>query len=205
MEGELITMTDTEIAGAVDIADEIDAMGGEPEDLTVEADWLDPDEMRAWRTYIEASDRLQGVLNRSLQAKHGMTMDDYRILVFLSEAPERSLRMSDIADGIVASRSKLTHQIRRLEEAGLVERAGCSSDKRGVLATLTDEGLRRLEKAAPDHVSDVRRFMVDAMTVRQLRTLGDAFVKVGNLCQTAVRDETVASKGRARASKLAKA
>lgn len=190
-------MTNTELT--------VEEFEAQAEDAAVEADWLGPEEMRAWRTYIEASDRLQGILNRSLQAKHGMTMDDYRILVFLSEAPDRSLRMSDIADGIVASRSKLTHQIRRLEISGMVERAGCSSDKRGVLATLTDEGLRRLERAAPDHVADVRRFMVDAMTVRQLRTLGDAFVKVGNLCQAEVKGEAATAKRQGRALKIAKA
>ena len=124
--------------------------GGGSESPVVETDWLHDDEMRAWRTYIEASDRLSGVLNRSLQSKHGMTMDDYRILVLLSEAPERSLRMSDLAQGIVASRSKLTHQIRRLENAGIVEREECPSDKRGVLARLTDKGLESLQQAAPD-------------------------------------------------------
>lgn len=190
----------SELAGEeMVVADEV--TGAEPAGPTVEADWLDPDEMRAWRTYIEASDRLQGVLNRSLQAKHGLTMDDYRILVFLSEAPNRSLRMSEIADGIVASRSKLTHQIRRLEEAGMVVRAGCAADKRGVLATLTDEGLRRLERAAPDHVADVRKFMVDALTVRQLRALGDAFVKVGNLCVGAAEADAAAAKRKGRAKR----
>ncbi|WP_024795902.1 MarR family winged helix-turn-helix transcriptional regulator [Tomitella biformata] len=176
----------------------------EPEGPAVEADWLEPEEMRAWRTYIEASDRLQAVLNRSLQTKHGMTMDDYRILVFLSEAPERSLRMSDIADGIVASRSKLTHQVRRLEAAGMVARAGCASDKRGVLATLTDEGLRRLERAAPDHVADVRQFMIDAMTARQLRALGDAFVKVGSLCQDVEQADATLAKVRGRGGRSAR-
>ncbi len=172
------------------------SIGMEPEGPAIEANWLDPEEMRAWRVYIEASDRLHGVLNRSLQVKHGLTMDDYRILVFLSEAPDRSLRMSDIADGIVASRSKLTHQIRRLEHAGMVVRAGCPSDKRGVLATLTDEGLRRLERAAPDHVADVRHFMIDAMTRRQLRTIGDAFEKVGNQCELAALAEATKVRGR---------
>lgn len=191
-------MTDTCVAGPVELI-EIEGAADEVEAHAVEANWLDPEEMRAWRTYIEASDRLQGVLNRSLQTKHGLTMDDYRILVFLSEAPDRSLRMSEIAEGIVASRSKLTHQIRRLEESGLVQREVCSSDKRGVFAILTDEGLRRLRNAAPDHVADVRKHMIDAMTVRQLRTLGDAFVKVGNLCQDAVQAESQAARSRGRA------
>ena len=193
-------LTDSGIMGAQAVFDGAAAgTGVEVESATVEADWLEPEEMRAWRTYIEASHRLVGVLNRSLQARHGMSMDDYRILVFLSEAPGRSLRMSDIADGIVASRSKLTHQIRRLEVAGMVLRSGCPSDKRGVLAKLTDEGLRRLEKAAPDHVADVRRFMIDALTARQLKVLGESFEKVGQLSQVAVEAEAMAAKKRGRA------
>lgn len=164
----------------------------------VEVSWLDPEEMRAWRTFIEGSDRLNGVLNRSLQAKHGLTMDDYRILVLLSEAPEQSLRMSDLALGIVASRSKLTHQIRRLESGGLVDREECLSDKRGVLARLTPSGLARLEEAAPDHVADVRRFMIDAMTARQLRMLGDAFEKVRDRSQISAEEEAVEAKRRVR-------
>lgn len=177
---------------------------GEPH-AAVEEGWLDPQEMRAWRTFIDGSDRLMEVLNRSLQAKHGLTMDDYRILVLLSEAPGRALRMSDLALGIVASRSKLTHQIRRLESAGLVEREECSSDKRGVLALLTPTGLTRLEQAAPDHVADVRKFMIDAMTVRQLRMLGDAFEKVRDRSQVSVEEEANEAKKRVRDRAKAKA
>ncbi len=195
--GEVLVGESADAVGPVieePVIDELAVEKPAVEEPAIEADWLNPQEMRAWRTYIEASDRLQGVLNRSLQAKHGLTLDDYRILVLLSEAPGRSLRMSDLADGIVASRSKLTHQIRRLESAGMVDRAGCPSDKRGVYARLTDGGLRRLQLAAPDHVADVRKFMIDALTVRQLRTVGDVFDKVGERSQAGVVDEIETAK-----------
>lgn len=119
-----------------------------------------------------------GVLNKDLQDAHGLTMAEYRILVMLSESPDGSRRMSDLADGVLSSRSRLTHQIRRMESDGMVERNTCVDDGRGVLAVITDEGKRRLEEAAPTHVVSVRKHLVDLLTVRELSVLGDIFEKV---------------------------
>lgn len=140
--------------------------------------WLDTDEQRAWRAYIDGNHRLMDRLNRDLQQAHGLSLAEYRILVLLSEAPDGSLRMSDLADGVLSSRSRLTHQIRRMEGASMVVRSSCAEDGRGVLATLTDEGRRRLTEAAPTHVAGVRRNLVDLLTRTQIRTLSEIFTKV---------------------------
>ncbi|WP_371828791.1 MarR family winged helix-turn-helix transcriptional regulator [Rhodococcoides kyotonense] len=145
--------------------------GGDPQ-------WLDAAEMRAWRAYIDGGQRLQGVLNKDLQDGHDLTMAEYRILVMLSESADGSLRMSDLADGVLSSRSRLTHQIRRMEADGMVGRSTCVDDGRGVLAVITTEGRRRLADAAPTHVASVRRHLVDLLTPHQLAVLGDIFEKV---------------------------
>ncbi|WP_026348207.1 MULTISPECIES: MarR family winged helix-turn-helix transcriptional regulator [Nocardiaceae] len=145
--------------------------GGDPQ-------WLDAAEMRAWRAYIDGGQRLQGVLNKDLQDAHNLTMAEYRILVMLSESSDGSLRMSDLADGVLSSRSRLTHQIRRMESDGMVERSTCVDDGRGVLAVITAMGRRRLEEAAPTHVTSVRKHLVDLLTARELAVLGDIFEKV---------------------------
>ncbi len=119
-----------------------------------------------------------GVLNKDLQDAHDLTMAEYRILVMLSESPDGSLRMSDLADGVLSSRSRLTHQIRRMESDGMVERSTCIDDGRGVLAVITNEGKRRLVEAAPTHVASVRAHLVDLLTVQELSVLGDIFEKV---------------------------
>lgn len=119
-----------------------------------------------------------GVLNKDLQDAHDLTMAEYRILVMLSESPDGSLRMSDLADGVLSSRSRLTHQIRRMEADGMVERSTCIDDGRGVLAVITHEGRRRLVEAAPTHVTSVRAHLVDLLTSHELSVLGDIFEKV---------------------------
>ncbi|OZF01220.1 MarR family transcriptional regulator [Rhodococcus sp. 14-2470-1b] len=121
---------------------------------------------------------MQGVLNKDLQDAHNLTMAEYRILVMLSESSDGSLRMSDLADGVLSSRSRLTHQIRRMESDGMVERSTCVDDGRGVLAVITAMGRRRLEEAAPTHVTSVRKHLVDLLTARELAVLGDIFEKV---------------------------
>jgi DNA-binding MarR family transcriptional regulator len=136
--------------------------------------WLDAEQQQHWRAYIAATSLLQDKLNRELQAAHGLTMADYEILVRLSEAPDRRLRMSALADHTLASRSRLSHQIDRLEKAGLVVREPCETDKRGANAVLTEDGWTALVGAAPTHVSGVREHLVDLLTDEQFAALGAA-------------------------------
>ncbi|RVW01021.1 MarR family winged helix-turn-helix transcriptional regulator [Rhodococcus spongiicola] len=134
--------------------------------------------MRAWRGFIDGSQRLMDVLNRELQSAHDISLAEYRILAMLSESLDGALRMSDLADGVLSSRSRLTHQIRRMENEGMVERGQCVEDGRGVLAVITDEGRRRLAEAAPTHVAGVRNYLIDLLDTTELKVLAEVFDKV---------------------------
>jgi DNA-binding MarR family transcriptional regulator len=140
-----------------------------------EPHWLDEQEQRAWRSYIETTQRLLDRTNTNLSVRSGLTLAEYRILVLLSEAPGQSLRMSELADGVLSSRSRLTHQIRRMVDAGLVRRDTCASDGRGVLAVITDAGVRVLTAAAPGHVEDVRRMFVEVIPREFLDRVAELF------------------------------
>ncbi|RZS34382.1 DNA-binding MarR family transcriptional regulator [Herbihabitans rhizosphaerae] len=135
--------------------------------------WLDDDEQRVWRSFITASGVLKEELDRQLQRDSGMPYGYYGILVALSEAPNRELRMSELACSSSASRSRLSHAVSRLEEAGWVNRRACPDDRRGTFAKLTDEGYRVLEQAAPGHVAAVREWLFDQLTPEQVRALGE--------------------------------
>lgn len=140
--------------------------------------WLDVEQQRSWRAWVSASTLLRERLSRELQEAHGLTLADYEILVRLSEAEQRRLRMSVLAENTLASRSRLTHQIDRLERDGLVSRQQHPQDRRGQLAILTDEGWQALVAAAPTHVAGVRKHLVDVLSPEQFAALGQACSKV---------------------------
>lgn len=147
--------------------------------MVVMTRWLDPDEQRTWRAFLTASRALMETLDRELQHDAGMPHAYYEILVRLSEAPERRLRMSDLADASGSSRSRLSHAVARLEAAGWVRREECPTDRRGQIAVLTDEGFATLAAAAPGHVEGVRRHLFDALSpaqVDQLRRISETLV-----------------------------
>jgi DNA-binding MarR family transcriptional regulator len=133
--------------------------------------WLSPDEQRAWRAFLDASRLLFECLDRSLERDADLSSADYEILVQLSEAPERRLRMKDLAQGTTFSRSRLSHAMSRLEHSGWVRREACPSDRRGTVAVLTDDGFSVLEAAAPGHVTAVRRWLFDGLTGAQVAQL----------------------------------
>ncbi|MFG2055254.1 MarR family winged helix-turn-helix transcriptional regulator [Micromonospora sp. NPDC048930] len=138
--------------------------------------WLDPDEQRTWRAFLAATRALMDTLDRELQRDAGMPHAYYEILVRLSEAPERRLRMSELADSTGSSRSRLSHAVSRLEAAGWVRREDCPTDRRGQIAVLTDDGFATLAAAAPGHVEGVRRHLFDALSpaqVDQLRRISE--------------------------------
>lgn len=142
--------------------------------------WLTPDEQASWRSWLSAVTLLTDQLNRDLVAQQGLTGMDYEILVRLSEAPDRRIRMSDLAELALSSRSRLSHQIDRMEAAGLVQRESCANDRRGAFAVLTDRGWDRLVEAAPDHVMSVRRHLVDVLTPEEFDALGHACRKIAD-------------------------
>jgi DNA-binding MarR family transcriptional regulator len=133
--------------------------------------WLDPDEQRTWRTFLTASRALMDTLDRELQRDAGMPHAYYELLVRLSEAPERRLRMSELAEASGSSRSRLSHAVARLEASGWVRREDCPTDRRGQVAHLTDEGFAALAAAAPGHVEGVRRHLFDALSPAQIEQL----------------------------------
>ena len=139
--------------------------------------WLDTEQQRIWRSYLLGSARLAQRLDADLR-EFGLDLAEYEILVTLSEAPERRVRMSDLAEAVHQSRSRLTHTVSRMETAGLVDRSSCPTDRRGVWAHLTDQGMELLEAAAPSHVEAVRRNFVEAMTADDYAALGRAFAAV---------------------------
>src|SRR4051812_14592147 len=135
--------------------------------------WLDPDEQKAWRAWLFSSMLLQDRLDRELTHETGISHAYYEILVALSEAPGRMLRMSQLADRCLSSRSRLSHAVSRLEERGWVRRQVCPDDGRGQLAVLTDEGFAALEAAAPIHVESVRVHLFDQLTPQQVENMRD--------------------------------
>lgn len=141
--------------------------------------WLSDDEQAVWRAYLAATQLLTAQLQRELLRDAGMPHAYYEILVRLSEAPGRTLRMSDLADAAESSRSRLSHAIAKLETQGWVRRESCETDRRGSFAVLTDEGFSALEAAAPGHVETVREYLFDRLTpeqVGQLREICTAMI-----------------------------
>ncbi|WP_433510041.1 MarR family winged helix-turn-helix transcriptional regulator [Nonomuraea sp. CA-143628] len=139
--------------------------------------WLDETEMAAWRAFLSTSHLLERRIEEQLKAAAGLTHPQYEVLARLADAPGRQMRMTELARGVVVSKSALTYQIGQLEKAGLVERTTCPSDERGVLAVLTEAGVRCLERVAPGHVEVVRAFLIDRMTRGELETMTTAMRK----------------------------
>lgn len=139
--------------------------------------WLDDQEQRSWRAFLRGYYLLMEALERDL-SEFGLRMSEWEILVLLSEAPRQRQRMSTLADLVVQSRSRLTHAAKRLEATGVVKRTPVREDGRGVELVLTAEGADLVTRVAPSHVVDVRRRMVDLMSVQEMQTLGAVMRRV---------------------------
>lgn len=142
--------------------------------------WLSDGEQASWRAWIAASLLLPDRLSRDLQEEAGISLPDYEILVYLSEAPDRRLRMSELAARTLSSRSRLSHQVDRLSDAGLVDRQPCSDDRRGYFAVLTPRGWDFLVSTAPLHVESVREHLVDVLTPAEFAEFGRLCAKVAD-------------------------
>ncbi|MGH8967659.1 MAG: MarR family winged helix-turn-helix transcriptional regulator [Actinomycetes bacterium] len=137
--------------------------------------WLDQDQQHAWRAYLVGTTLLMDRLDRDLREQHDLSLPEYEILVRLSEAPDRRLRMAELAENASQSRCRLSHTCSRLESKGLVKRDSCPNDKRGVYAHLTEDGFSALDRAARDHVETVRAFFIDVIDPKDLEAVGRAF------------------------------
>lgn len=147
-----------------------------PTQQTVE--WLTAEQQVHWRSFRGGAARLFAALEHELEQQTGLSTHEYEVLVRLSETPDRTLRMAQLADNLAHSRSRLTHTIRRMEEQGLVSRLPCVEDARGVNCTMTEKGWQTLVAAAPSHVQSVRDHLVDVLTPEQFAALGDAMEAV---------------------------
>lgn len=143
------------------------------------AKWLTKQQQEYWRSFLSVMHLLPDVFSHDLK-EHGLSLSDYEILVRLSEADSKAIRMSELARQTLATRSRLTHQVDRLEDQGLVTRYTCSQDKRGLWAQLTDEGYGLLVTLAPIHVQSVRKNLVDVLSERELELLGTISDKILN-------------------------
>ena len=142
--------------------------------------WLNQDEELVWRTWLEASERMSRRVAADLRRDSGIDHGDYEVLVRLSEADGRRLRMSDLADAVVSSPSKLSQRIDRLSKAGFVERERCPSDRRGLFAVLTKPGLDALDAAARLHVESVRSHFFDHLSPDDVSALAAVIPKLAS-------------------------
>jgi DNA-binding MarR family transcriptional regulator len=139
--------------------------------------WLSAEEQRLWRAHLEVSRLLMYQLERELQV-YGLAINDYTILVELSEAPMRRMRMTDLATATLQSKSRLSHQITRMETAGLVIREGCAGDRRGLYAVLTEQGWEMMSRLAQAHVRSVRSHFIDRLDADQIASMYEALAPI---------------------------
>lgn len=140
--------------------------------------WLDDEEMRAWQAFLAASALVDRRLDQQLKESAGISHLQYEILVRLSAHCDHEMRMTELADAVLNSKSGLTYQISQLEKAGLVRRRSCTSDVRAVYAVLTEAGEDLLRRAAPGHVALVRELLVEVLTPEQLTSVADGLGEV---------------------------
>jgi DNA-binding MarR family transcriptional regulator len=136
--------------------------------------WLEEREERAWRALQFMQMRLEGELARQLAADSGLSYPDYLVLVALTDRPDGRMRLFELAEELGWEKSRLSHQVSRMADRGLVTKEKCDSDRRGAYVVVTRQGRRVLEAAAPGHVASVRRLFVDRLTAAQLDAIGDA-------------------------------
>jgi DNA-binding MarR family transcriptional regulator len=153
--------------------------------MTPTPNWLDDHEQRAWRSYQTMRAQLDARLRADLVRTSGLSDADYGILVFLSEAEDGRLRARELAIGLQWEKSRLSHQISRMEKRGLVERADCPTDARGAFVVLTARGRSAIETAAPLHVDAVRRYVIDGLTPEHL----DAMIEIADIVLARLEDD----------------
>ena len=140
--------------------------------------WLDPAEQRAWRGFIDTYTHLMAVLGKELAEESGMSVQDYAVLVALSEHPDGTMRAFELGRELAWEKSRLSHHISRMVDRQLVKRQDCPTDKRGAFVGITQKGRKAIEAAAPGHVAAVRRYFIDQLTAREIEALAKIADKV---------------------------
>lgn len=149
--------------------------------------WLDDEEMRTWQAFLAATALLHRRIEQQLKDEARLSHTQYEVLVRLSEAPDSALRMTELSAALYTSKSGLTYQIDQLEKAGFVRRTPAPDDPRGIVATITAAGRRKLEATAPGHVALVRELLIDVLTPGQRRAVADGLGTVADRMRHARR------------------
>lgn len=136
--------------------------------------WLEPEEEQAWRSLQFMQMRLEGALARQLAAESGLSYPDYLVLVALTDRADGRMRMFELAEQLGWERSRLSHQVSRMVDRGMVAKEKCDDDRRGAFVVVTTRGRDAISAAAPGHVAAVRRLFVDRLTRAQLDAVGEA-------------------------------
>jgi DNA-binding MarR family transcriptional regulator len=145
---------------------------------------LDPHELDAWRGMLQAHARVTQQLDAQMRAEHGMSVSAYEVLMFLTDAPDHRMRMSEIAERVLLSRSGCTRLVDRLVELGYVTRCADDSDRRGLYAELTETGLVKARAARRTHLAGVREFFLSRLTTTDQIALGDIWTRFGQAAPT---------------------
>jgi DNA-binding MarR family transcriptional regulator len=138
---------------------------------------LAPHELAAWRGLLQVHARATQQLDAQMQAEHGLSLSAYEVLMFLADAPEHRLRMSEIAERVLLSRSGCTRLVDRLVEQGYVTRCAAADDRRGLYAKLSDVGMSKITAARATHHEGIRRFFLDHLTPTDQIVLGDIWTR----------------------------
>ena len=139
---------------------------------------LEAEELAAWRGFLRVHSALTRELDAELLSEHGFSLSSYEVLIFLADAPEAGMRMSELADSVLLSRSGLTRLVDRLERDGLVSRKPCASDLRGYNALITPRGRQKLRVARRTHLAGVRRLFLEHFTPSELGNLAELWERV---------------------------
>ncbi|MFC4756243.1 MarR family winged helix-turn-helix transcriptional regulator [Dietzia aurantiaca] len=143
-----------------------------------ETRWLNDEEQRMWRRYRDMNQLLDLAVERQLQRDAAMSQSDYAVLVSLSESERGGLRARDLGAALGWDRSRVSHQVRRMEGRGLVAKNECAEDGRGTIVTLTEQGAEAIGSVAPKHVEKVRELFVDVISDDEVRMLTDIYERV---------------------------
>jgi DNA-binding MarR family transcriptional regulator len=165
----------------------------EPRQPSADDPWLDADQLREWKSLVGMVMSLPAALDAQLKRDTGLNMFEYHVLAALSEAPMSALPMSELAIMSRGSRSRLSHAVSRLEQAGWVERRACAEAGLRTAAHLTGAGRRKLEESAPGHVREARRLVVDLLTPEQLASLGASARAIVKLTAPELSEEELAA------------
>ena len=143
-----------------------------------ESPWLSDDQQRAWRSWLRVGRLLTVALHDQLQTDSDLSFPDFDVLTDLSEAEGQRLRVGELARSLQWERSRVSHQVRRMEGRGLVRREDCADDARGAFVVLTPAGLDAVERAAPGHARTVRRLMFEPLAARELGQLSRILTRI---------------------------